>query len=258
MQSVENLKGSAVALSHLERQGFRIWDTSDPANINDLIELPNNAYITTRVDTQSNDFTSNNCVWLVLYDQNDTVCALAGIKVDKIPQGDWVAFWGNHYQRTAPDGAGIIDESHASPIVRRMSGRCAYFGDLWLRSSASVDIASFAILVQSIAITQFMADWVYTSIPDAQARNGLIYDLRLANSVPMVHRWLGEPAPNRSDSDWLLCSSKEDAEYAIHSYRQSKQSGIVAARTTKVPATANTKAGSTVVPFLDPTRKPRT
>lgn len=224
MQSVENLKGSAAALWHLESLGFRLWDTSDPAKIRNLIDLSDKKYLTATLDSLSNDFTSNNCIWLVLLDKSDTVCALAGIRVDDIPQDGWVSFWSNHYQRTSPDDTGIIDTTYAPPVVSRMSGRCAYVGDMWLKTSAKVDILSFAILIQSIAVTQFMADWIYSFIREPHARKGQLYNLRLANSVPSVHRWLGEPAPQRSNSDWLLSSSKEDAAFAIKTYREAKQS----------------------------------
>lgn len=127
MNIVEKAEVLSHQLARLRGEGYEISVTHDLQRVLGIVASLGKPYLTPLLDPQKNDFTSSNCMWLIV-ERSGRPVALGGVRLDEIGDDDAEEFLNRTYSRHYPGGLSRI----AEPLKEILKGRVCYVGDLFV------------------------------------------------------------------------------------------------------------------------------
>ena len=205
----------------LREKGFVCEMHTDFGLTNQICAEMGKPYSSRIIDPLFNDFTRDNCFWLIIRFENRPIGCL-GVRKDVLAGGEFISFLDRQYARIYfGQTSGVIDTALVPPVFRDVKGAVAYFGDLFLveefRSGRNgFDLGAMIMLAKGLALMEFRFDWLIAFIREPHAVKGYGALYRTAFQYPEALRWL-KTCDLRADSDWVLCSRSSDVEYLVKS-----------------------------------------
>jgi hypothetical protein len=201
----------------LKDDGYSILHAEDLNTIRELVDILGKPYLTPRLSPFLNDFTPNNCFWLLLTQGEQTVAA-GGCRFDDLGNMKLSQFWKNcvarHYQRT---GGAVVDV--APPVDEHLSGRLAYFGDLIVHedfrgAKAGRVLKRFTHFAIAFAMLKFAPDSVYAFVREKDIGRGAMKFYGFNTVIHNAQTWSNAPDYHRDDDACFLVSQKYFSYYA--------------------------------------------
>lgn len=201
----------------LKDDGYEILHVEDLTKIRDLVEILGKPYLTPRLSPFLNDFTPNNCFWLLLTRGDETVAA-GGCRFDDLGSMKLSQFWRNcvarHYERT---GGAVVQV--APPVDDYLSGRLAYFGDLIVHeefrgAKAGRVLKRFTHFAIAFAMLKFDPSSVYAFVKEKDAGRGAMKFYGFNTVIHNAQTWSNAPKYHRDDDACFFVSQKYFSYYA--------------------------------------------
>ncbi len=200
-------------LDALEVKGLSVEAVTGSQDILRVLEDLGKPYLTPAMSPRFNDFTSQNCFWLVLSRQEERVAAVAARLVE-LGEMAIDEYWRRSMRRYYGEGQrpqiGIVS-GIASGVIR---GSVVYFGDLIVKKAdrgSRMTLHVMAVLAQALAHAKWRADWHYAFISDRDLRRTgqLVYGFYRMD--PYAQEWL-DPPPTRGSHECCIYSSRAEVE----------------------------------------------
>lgn len=198
-------------LSALADEGFSVVQSTDYQLVVDQLFDLGKAYITPNMSPAVNDFTEENCFWLLLYHGSELVGGLA-VRKDALGRERLSSFWPRLMKRQYGGGSRDLIIQVAPSVDCAMGGTLAYFGDLIISPkfrSKGDHLRFFAIYAQMIAQLEWSADWHYSFIQLRRAHLGGAFAFGYMRTMPGAQTWI-RPTENRKTHECLVYSSRQE------------------------------------------------
>lgn len=210
MQLSDKLKVVCACLGGLRENGYDAFDTTDFDGSVAKLMAAGKTYLTPNMSPLANDFTKNNCFWLMLTFEGETVGGIAARR-DQLGDETLGSFWRRAMRRQYGQGEDQVKTvSHF--IDTEVRGDVTYFGDLLVakehRGHGS-HLRFFTMLAQMTACLRWDSDWTYSFISEARAEAGGAYTYGFAKTIPGAQEWIKAPK-TRSSSECCVISSRND------------------------------------------------
>jgi hypothetical protein len=165
-----------------------------------------------------NDFTPNNCFWLLL-ERGDQTLAAGGCRLDDLGDMKLSQFWMNcverHYYREGGNCARL--SRVAAPVDEALRGKLAYFGDLIVDRNAGTGIPvlrRFTHFAQAFAMLKFRPDFSYAFVREKDAGRGAMGQFGFNTIIHNAQTWIDPPGYHRDDDACLYVSRSYFGHYA--------------------------------------------
>lgn len=196
-----------------------VRQSNDFSKIDALIEQIGKPYLTPQLSPNWHEFTEENAFWLIAEDADGGPVGVMGIRLDQLGGEVLADYWRRQLTRLhGAQNKSPINEHHFPPVARRISGNVVYFGDLFVRPNVRglprFPLRPFSVMAYSLALLQWRVNWFYAFATDKHMKQGVQSQYMMVRSYPFVHYW-DEPRPQRTDTDWMMCMDREDANYMI-------------------------------------------
>ena len=199
--------------------GLSVRQSCDFNEIVALIEVIGKPYLTPQLSPNWQEFTKNHAFWVIAENEQRAPVAMIGVRLDQLGGEVLSDYWLRQLTRFhGEENKPPISAKHFPPVARKISGNVVYFGDLYVkpagRGQPRFPLRAFSVMAYSLALLQWRVDWFYAFATDKHIKQGIQSLYMMVSSYPFVHYW-SEPKPQRTDSDWLLCMTDEDAHYMV-------------------------------------------
>ncbi len=199
--------------------GLTVRQSNKFNEIDDLIEQIGKPYLTPQLSPNWHEFTEENAFWLIAEDPDGGPVGVMGVRLDQLGGEVLADYWRRQLTRLhGEQKKSPIDEKHFPPVARRISGNVVYFGDLFVKPNGRglprFPLRAFSVMAYSLALLQWRVNWFYAFATDKHMKQGVQSQYMMVRSYPFVHYW-DEPRPQRTDTDWMMCMDREDANYMI-------------------------------------------
>lgn len=162
-----------------------------------ILEAMGKPFLSPILDPAKNDFTPRTSFWLIA--ERDGVPVMAGgVRVDDLTALDVKTYWRRMLGRLFGEVPEANDLAFPSEVL---SGRVAYFGDLFSVGGAGVSRAKRVQLRAFTAIGHFLTsvdlkpDVTYSFIQDRDAVRGTPGVYGFLDLHPFLYRWQKDPYP---------------------------------------------------------------
>ena len=199
--------------------GLRIRQFNDFSKIDDLVKEIGKPYLTPQLSPNWHEFTEETAFWLIAEEMDGAPVAMMGVRLDQLGGETLADYWVRQLTRLlGEEKKSPIDTRHFPPVGRQIKGNVVYFGDLFIKPSGRgaprFPLRAFSVMAYSLAMVQWNVEWFYAFATDKHARQGVQAQYMMVRSYPFVHYW-DEPRPQRTDTDWVMCMDRDDANYMI-------------------------------------------
>jgi len=198
---------------YLNLNGLRVFEVSDPFELQSIIERWEKPYITPMSSPGHNDFTPQNVIWLVA-EKEDKPVMFGCARLEDLERMSIDTYWRQVFNRAySGDTGGKVIDQVSVEIVENLKGRLVYFGDLFvspnLQRSVSLVRAFVAIGHLAVAL-KWNPDWTYCFLRERDIMRGAsnVYGFNRVFGRPF--KWVCEPPPPRKRSEWLAALSRAD------------------------------------------------
>lgn len=206
---------ASVCRELLKEDGYKIRAVEDFQTIGRVAEILGKPYLTPKLSPLMNDFTPNNCFWLLL-EKDEEVIAAGGCRFDDLGKMKLSEFWKNNIARNYRGDNRVIS-SVAAPVDEALRGRLVYFGDLIIeqknRGRTKV-LRRFTHFAQAFAMLKFDPDFSYAFIRNKDAGRGAMGAYGFNSIIHSAQRWTNAPDYHRDDDAVLYVSQDYFGYYA--------------------------------------------
>lgn len=193
--------------------GMNVRQVFDPVEIREILKVMDKGYLSPLLDPDRNDFTPATGFWLVAEDADGPQMA-GGVRFDDLGGVDVSEFWSRMLLRAF----GEAPKLEAEPLVRAVSGRTAYFGDLLSRgrvglgAKGALKLRLFTGIGHFLTHQEFRPDVVYCFVTDRDAMRGAPAAYGFLELVPFLYDWAMAPYPGGRSPDWVALTRREQLE----------------------------------------------
>jgi hypothetical protein len=206
----DKLKVVCACIRGLRESGYDAFDTTDFEGAVAKLVAAGKTYLTPNMSPLANDFTKNNCFWLMLTYEGEVVGGIAARR-DCLGDESLGSYWRRAMRRQYGQGEDQV-QSVARFIDAEVRGDITYFGDLLVSKSHrghGSHLRYFTMLAQMTACVKWDADWTYSFISEARAEAGGAYTYGFAKTIPGAQEWINAPK-TRDSSECCVISSRTD------------------------------------------------
>ena len=174
MTTTDKVAVARHCLNGLESAGFSVWETAQFEKAVDTLRGLGKSYLTPNMSPFMNDFTADNCFWLML-NHNDTPIGGIAARRDNLGTESLTSFWRRAMRRQYGQGTKDQVGRVSKTIESEVSGRVTYFGDLIVEKSfrgKGDHLRFFTMYAQMVAALMWDSDWVYAFISEQRAESG--------------------------------------------------------------------------------------
>ncbi len=224
MGEYEKAELIAICREKLLRDGLAVHVEQDFDRVPKIIEAIGKPYLTPKMSPFFNDFTAENCFWLRLEKDGETV-ALAGARLDDLGDGSITEYWRRTMRRQYGNGEVEMVTQVASPLERELKGRLAYFGDLHFSRAAGRSLKTvrrFVLIGHMITALKWNPDWTYAFLREDDVRRGGGYHYGFNRYIPDAQFWVDPPSP-RENTEYCVMTNRRDLAYMAQAFIRSPE-----------------------------------
>lgn len=226
----EKLKVVQTCLSGLEAAGFDVTETTDyDSSVAALLAI-GKEYLTPNMSPKQNDFTGDNCYWILLKRGGLVVGGIAARR-DRLGDETLGSFWRRTMKRQYGGGETDLVLSVADMIDKEVRGDITYFGDLIISKdyrNYGDHLRLFTMYCQMHAAILWDSDWQYSFIAEKRAIDGGAFTYGFTAVIPGAQEWASPPPANRKSSECCVISSRTNLnDIARYFARSPEKLGIV-------------------------------
>lgn len=204
--------------------GLVVHVEQDFETVPKIIETIGKPYLTPKMSPFYNDFTGENCFWLLLK-KDDQVVAAAGARLDDLGTGSITEYWRRTMRRHYGQGETEMVTQIAPPLEQDLKGRLVYFGDLYFSRSAGRSLKTvrrFVLIGHMISALKWNPDWTYAFLREDDVRRGGNFHYGFNRYIPDAQFWLDPPAP-RENTEYCVMINRRDLGYLAEAYVRSPE-----------------------------------
>ncbi len=161
-------------------------------------------------DPSFNDILPHNGFWVAGWKEGKLVFTVA-VRMDDLQQMDLSTFWRRHLGRLFPEGDANWLDSDVDSELRKISGKVAYHGELWVNDHNRGSGIAPLVCLYSIAwaVIAIRPDWVVAIVGGAGLSGGLSFREGYTNAEPLIHEWRWAPGYIAKD-EFLIWINRRD------------------------------------------------
>lgn len=224
MGEYEKAELIAICREKLLLNGLIVHVEQDFDKVPQIIETIGKPYLTPKMSPFFNDFTGENCFWLLLKKEGQVVAA-AGARLDDLGDGSITEYWRRTMRRHYGNGEVEMVTRIASPLEQDLKGRLVYFGDLYFSRAAGRSLKTvrrFVLIGHMISALKWNPDWTYAFLREEDIRRGASYHYGFNRYVPDAQFWVDPPAP-RQNTEYCVMTSRRDMAYMAETFIRSPE-----------------------------------
>jgi hypothetical protein len=224
MGEYEKAELIAICREKLMAEGLTVRVEQDFDLVPRIIEAIGKPYLTPKMSPFYNDFTGENCFWLLLERKGEVVAA-AGARLDDLGDGSIGEYWRRTMRRHYGENLREVVRDVASPVEQDLRGRLTYFGDLYFSAAAGRSLNTvrrFVLIGHMISALKWNPDWTYAFLRERDVKRGGCYHYGFTRYVPDAQFWLDPPAP-RENTEYCVMTSRRDLSYMAETYVRSPE-----------------------------------
>jgi hypothetical protein len=215
MNTLEISETIFACTQKLATANLTVREVVDPSEIERVISLVGKPYLTPVMNPENNDFTVKNAFWLIA-EIDGKPAMIGGARLDDLGGEAISSYWRRSLRRQYR-GLGDADVSGFSDIMQRdVSGRVAYFGDLFVVSGSGIsrrqqlNLRWFTAIGHALTALKWSPDWTYAFIREVDVMRGAAPSYGFSRVVPAPQVWGAEPPEPRSNAEWCALLPRSD------------------------------------------------
>lgn len=231
MKELELTQVISACIERLAEDGLRIRELECGPEVENLVSGVGKPYLTPVMSPRSNDFTKKNAFWLVCEDSSGPKM-IGGARLDDLGDEDLTKFWQRSLARQYGAEANNFVEATSELISRDVSGRIAYFGDLYVVQGSAISRRSrerlrwFTAIGHALTLLKWQPNWTYAFLREEDILRGAAASYGFARVVPAPQHWIDPPSP-RSNTEWCALSSRKEVVGMIKAAKANATRAIV-------------------------------
>ncbi|MGH1465796.1 MAG: hypothetical protein ACRBBQ_10595 [Cognatishimia sp.] len=206
---------ASICRELLRDEGYTIRPVEDFNLVRKVADILGKPYLTPKLSPFMNDFTPQNCFWLLLEKDNEVIAA-GGCRFDDLGDMKLSQFWKNNIARNYMSNSSVISDV-AKPVDEALTGKLVYFGDLIIekknRGRATV-LRRFTHFAQAFAMLKFSPDFSYAFVRERDAGRGAMGAYGFNTIIHSAQRWQNAPEYHRDDDAVLYVDRRYFSYYA--------------------------------------------
>ncbi|MCR9124497.1 MAG: hypothetical protein NXH82_00075 [Rhodobacteraceae bacterium] len=224
MGEYEKAELIAICREKLLAEGYLLRVEQDFDMVPKIIDAIGKPYLTPKMSPFFNDFTGENCFWLLL-ERGDQLVAAAGARLDDLGGGSITEYWRRTMRRHYGAGKHEVIGRVAHPCEEDLRGRLAYFGDLYFAAGAGRSLQTvrrFVMIGHMLSALKWNPDWTYAFLRERDIKRGAGYHYGFNRYIPDAQFWIDPPAP-RENTEYCAMVSRRDLAYMAETYIRSPE-----------------------------------
>ena len=210
METVERMKAAGRLIGYFEALGYSVREVTDLGRVRSMIEDADKPYLSSFGNPGFNDFSEGNCLWLIIAD-GEVPAYMGCARLEEVGDEPIERYWSRVFVRHHGEGGSF--QSVGGNIERFLTGRLAYFGDLFVEKQhrgSRVGLQAFLALAHLSVSLKWNPDWTYCFIREQHILRGSAALYGFTRQVPNPIKWVSKPPLPRTESDWLVALPRQD------------------------------------------------
>lgn len=216
MDCMETLLAGKKFIDYLSSRGITVRESVAYDEMAQIVARAEKPYLTAYNSPAWNDFSEGNCTWTVGF-MDDEPVVFGVARLEDLGREALSSYWARVYNRLYPRDVGHCIASVAPDVDRALTGRLAYFGDLFVSPKVrrlQYARMAFVGLGHLCVSMKWSPDVSYCMVTQRHAMRGAHLAYGFNNLLQSAVTWVDSP-PQRSDSDCLAYIPKSELRGAI-------------------------------------------
>lgn len=216
MDCMETLLAGRTFIDYLSSRGIAVRESVAYDDMAQIVSRAQKPYLTAYNSPAWHDFSEGNCTWTVGF-MGDEPVVFGVARLEDLGREPLSSYWSRSYNRLYPTDAGRRIAAVAPSVDRVLTGRLAYFGDLFVGIKArrlQHARMAFVGLGHLCVSMKWSPDASYCMVTQRHAMRGAHLAYGFNNLLHSAVKWT-EPPSQRSDTDCLAYIPKSELGGAI-------------------------------------------
>jgi hypothetical protein len=226
LNSLDVIKVGGACVAGLGRNGYRIETVSDFEEMEQLVRTHGKTSVTAKLSSHYNDYTENSGFWLVLW-EGETFVAAVATRYDNVGRESMGDYMRRTMRRHYPHPSGDTLLQFTTALPPGFHGRMAYIGELFVapgQRGSRQRLRQMMLILHCCIATKWPIDWTYAMMRDRDVMAGFATTYGFTVQLPGVAKWADPAPPGRADSEWLVALSSEHLAHMMSYYAGSLES----------------------------------